>query len=79
MIVIDYFYDRGEGNLYDLTVGPFNLYARRTQRVRSFHTSHYPTDPMAVGGDDFDIALAVQRLKRCQCPRYFHSITCSMQ
>ena len=59
MIVIDYLYDRGERNLYNLTVGAFNLYTGCTQGVGSFHTSHYPTDPVAVRGDDFDIAFAV--------------------
>ena len=73
MIVIDYLYDRGEGDLDDLTVGAFNLYTRRTQSVRGLHTSHYPTDAMAVGGNDFDIAFAVQRPKGCQGSRYFHS------
>jgi hypothetical protein len=28
---------------------------------------------MAVGGDDFDITFVVQRLKRRQGFRYFHS------
>ena len=64
MIVIDYLDYRGEGDLYDLTVCAFNLETGRSERMGGLHTSHYPTNTMAVGGDDFDIAFAVQRLKR---------------
>ena len=71
-IEVYYFGDTGECNLNDFAVCALNLNARRCQGLRSFHTTNYAPDTLAVGGYDLDVIFAVQGLKGRKGLGYFH-------
>ena len=64
--------DGREGDLHDLTIGTFDLYAGSSEGLGSLHASHGSAHSPAVRCNDLDVVLAVKRLQRRECFGYFH-------
>jgi len=69
-IVIFNLGNRREWNLYDLTVGAFDLHTRRGQGLSCFHTFNRAAHSLAIGSNNLDVVLAVKGLQRGECFGY---------
>jgi hypothetical protein len=65
--------DRGKWYLDDFTIRTFYFDTWSSQSLRGFHALHNAADAPAVEGYDFNIVLAVKRLKCRKCFGDFHS------
>jgi hypothetical protein len=71
-IVINYFGDEIEGDFDYFTIGPLNFDAGGGQGLGGLHAAHHAAHAMPVGGYNFDIAHAVERLQGRQGLGHFH-------
>ena len=65
--------DRRKWDLDDSTIRAFYFDTWSSQSLRGFHALHNAADAPAVEGYDFNIVLAVKRLKCRKCFGDFHS------
>lgn len=66
-----------EGYLYDLAVRDLDLDAGCGERLGGLHTANCSTHTPAVGGNDLDVVLAVERLQSCERFSYFQNLISS--
>jgi len=70
--MIDDFHDRRKRDLNNLSVGTLHLYTRRSERLRSRHTSDDTSHSISVAGNNLNIWFAIKRPQGRQRFGNFH-------